>query len=236
MMPRPLDRRPVAAFLAAFFVSCSALPRVQALAASSCSGSLDSAMSSRLGYPYGGMGGDFSFGSEEYANLRLKARAGEHGTVHAAVNFIAAAGYFAVPSSSFAKAQGYATAIELERLYFRAAGSSLPFDIEAGLMRLAFGYGVAFSPTDFLSLRNPLVSEARPRGRLALAATVYLEDQDLRRGAGRAFRVRFPGKRVRHEPGLPFPVRESPAAVCPKEADQPFRVVRQDRGDRGFHD
>jgi hypothetical protein len=229
MMPRPLDRRPVAAFLAAFFVSCSALPRVQALDASSFSGSLDSAISSRLGYPYGGMGGDFSFGSEEYANLRLKARAGEHGTVHAAVNFIAAAGYFAVPSSSFAKAQGYATAIELERLYFRAAGSSLPFDIEAGLMRLAFGYGVAFSPTDFLSLRNPLVSEAR----LSHGA---LEDQDLRRGAGRAFRVRFPGKRVRHEPGLPFPVRESPAAVCPKEADQPFRVVRQDRGDRGFHD
>ncbi len=137
-------------------------------------------------------GGDlFSTGSEQYANLRLKAAAGERGTVYAASNFVAASGSLVplvlgeseadTPAdaaftavSPFVVGAGYAAAIELERLYYRLAGDD--FDVEAGLLRPAFGYGQAWSPSDFLSARNPLLPDARPRGVLAATGSVYPGD------------------------------------------------------------
>jgi hypothetical protein len=50
-------------------------------------------------------------------------------------------------------------------------------DASIGLQRLAFGYGQAWSPTDFLSPRNPLVPDARPRGALAAAFAWYPADE-----------------------------------------------------------
>ncbi|MCX7024672.1 MAG: hypothetical protein NT080_08635 [Spirochaetes bacterium] len=115
-----------------------------------------------------------AFGFEEWANLRLQVPAGDYGTVHAALNLVAASGEAALPVPPFVEAPGYSAAIELERLYWKASAEA--FDAEAGLMRLAFGYGTAFSPSDFLGSRNPLAPRARPRGRLALAATAYPAD------------------------------------------------------------
>jgi len=154
------------------------------------SGSIQSSLSLRA--PEKADGGDlFTAGAEQYANFRLKAAAGERGTVYAAANFVAASGN-SVPlvqsgptaeasadggypvAAPFVVGAGYAAAIELERLYYRVAGDA--FDIEAGLLRPAFGYGQAWSPSDFLSVRNPLLPDARPRGVLAATGSVYLGD------------------------------------------------------------
>ena len=137
-----------------------------------------------------GAGGadSFSGGFEEYSNVRLKASVGERGTVHAAVNLMAAAGQTAqyaallsaasgsapLPVTSFVAGENYAAALELERLYFRVDYGGL--DVDAGLFRLAFGYGQAFRPMDFLSPPNPLLPDARPRGVLGAAASVYPSD------------------------------------------------------------
>jgi hypothetical protein len=45
-----------------------------------------------------------------------------------------------------------------------------------GLMRLGFGYGQLFSPSDFLNPRNPLFPDARPRAILGAALSAYPED------------------------------------------------------------
>ena len=116
---------------------------------------------------------DFHFGAEEYANLRLKAGVGERGTVHAAVNLIASSGTnsAAVVASGAAVGENYTATMELERLYVRILGDSS--DTDFGLMRIAFGYGQAFRPTDILNPPNPLLPEARPRGILGIATAVY---------------------------------------------------------------
>ncbi len=118
----------------------------------------------------------FSLGWEEYCNLRLKADAGERGTVYAAVNLTAASGSYLPPASvldrtAFVAGENYAAALELERLYLRIRGESL--DLEAGLLRLSLGYGQAWRPLDFLAPPNPLTPEARPRGILGAVASAY---------------------------------------------------------------
>ena len=121
-----------------------------------------------------GEGVGAAYGVEQYANLRLKARIGEKGTVYAATNLIAAAGDRVADTAAFAVGENYAAALELERLYYRIEGET--FDAQAGLMRLAFGFGQAFRPTDFLAPPNPLLPDARPRGVLGATAMAYPRD------------------------------------------------------------
>jgi hypothetical protein len=113
-------------------------------------------------------------GIEEYANLRLKSFVGDYATFYGAFNVSAAAG-----SSGFVLSQqngavsgdNYVAAIELERLYIHFATEH--FGLDAGLFRLAFGYGQVFGPSDFLNPRNPLFPDARPRAILGAAASFY---------------------------------------------------------------
>jgi len=142
------------------------------------SGVVETSLDAALGADYPGSGGGFAYGAEQYSNLRLKAALGERGTINAAVNLVAAAGD-SVPLSlatgsaaePFVAGSGYAVAMELERLYYRIEGEA--FDVDAGLLRPAFGFGQAWSPMDFLASRNPLNPDARPRGKLALVASIY---------------------------------------------------------------
>jgi hypothetical protein len=138
-----------------------------------------------------------SFGAEEYANVRVQAKVRD-AVFYAAFNFIAAAGSYAAgagspapgggpgtagnASFSFAAGENYAAGMELERLYFRVSKEHAGF--EGGLMRLAFGYGQVFGPSDFLNPKNPLNPDARLRGILGGALSVYPSD---------SFRLRFYG-------------------------------------------
>jgi hypothetical protein len=122
----------------------------------------------------------FSWGVEEYANLRLSAGIGDQARLYGALNLIAAAGSpLAVAeaagaftaASAYSAGGNYASAMELERLYFQASAGA--FDLSAGLMPLRFGYGRIFGPSDFLNPRSPLFPEARPRGVLGASASWY---------------------------------------------------------------
>jgi hypothetical protein len=134
------------------------------------SGFLDSRLTSRIG------AGESVFGVEEYANLRMQARIRDNAVFYGAVNLIAAAGsYVRAGSGVFSFAgENYAAGIEPERLYFRLNGNWA--DFEGGLMRLAFGYGQVFGPSDFLNPKNPLVPDARPSGILGGALSIYQGD------------------------------------------------------------
>jgi len=116
----------------------------------------------------------FGYGVEQYANLRLKADAGDSASVYAAVNLIAASGANAAALAGaglYTAGDNYAAALELERLYVSLRGERT--DADFGLMRLAFGYGQAFRPSDFLNPPNPLVADARPRGSLGAVVKAY---------------------------------------------------------------
>lgn len=117
---------------------------------------------------------DFLLGTEEYANLRLRAPVGDRAVVHAAVNLVASSGANAVSAVAAGSAVGenYAAALELERLYARLSYESM--DADLGLLRIPFGYGQAFRPTDFLNPPNPLLPEARPRGVLGGLLSAYV--------------------------------------------------------------
>ncbi|MDR2796363.1 MAG: hypothetical protein LBB47_06615 [Spirochaetaceae bacterium] len=174
------------------FVFCLALElcintgvnsRLYAADALSVSGLFDSTL--RLGE--GGEGG-FLYGIEEYANIRLRGRIGGAAVFYGAFNCIAASGISAAamaadmlspPSLYSASGQNYAAAIELERLYFHIANEKTGFD--AGLMRIAFGYGNAFSPSDFFNPRNPLYPDARPRAILGGLFSFYPDDDSTLR-------------------------------------------------------
>jgi hypothetical protein len=120
---------------------------------------------------------NFFYGVEEYANLRVQTKLREGMSFYGAFNLIAAAGSSALvvsaleTSAAVAAAQNYAAALELERLYFRLNGEYLDFD--GGLVRVAFGYGQVFGPSDFLNPKNPLVPDARPRAVLGGAPSAY---------------------------------------------------------------
>jgi len=77
--------------------------------------------------------------------------------------------------SAFAAGENYIAGIELERLYFRLHGEHTDFD--GGLMRLPFGYGQVWGPSDFLNPRNPLKPDARARAILGAALTLYPADE-----------------------------------------------------------
>jgi hypothetical protein len=123
------------------------------------------------------------FGFEEYANLRLQKRIKELATFYAAFNLAAASGLYAPglgAGEALLEGENYTATVELERLYFRVSGEKA--DLDAGLMRLAFGYGQAFSPMDFLNPRNPAIQDARPRAVLGTAAALFPSDT-IRLGA-----------------------------------------------------
>lgn len=119
---------------------------------------------------------DFLLGTEEYANLRLRAAVGERAVVHAAVNLVASSGANALAATTASPhgtiaGENYAAAIEMERLYARISSESA--DADLGLLRIPFGYGQAFRPTDFLNPPNPLLPDARPRGVLGGLLSAY---------------------------------------------------------------
>jgi hypothetical protein len=78
---------------------------------------------------------------------------------------------FPLNTTSYAYGENYIAGIELERLYFRLSGESADFD--CGLMRLPFGFGQAWGPSDFLNPKNPLKPDARPRAVLGAALFWY---------------------------------------------------------------
>jgi hypothetical protein len=138
------------------------------------SGLLDSSVSMRAG---AGDSPAFSYGVEEYASLRMQAKLREFATVFGDVNFIAAAGEPAY------------TVIELERLYFRINTDAIRLD--GGLLRLPFGYGLVWRPTDFLNPVNPLLPDARLRGVLGAGLSWYVTDTLKLAGFGAAPRNAF---------------------------------------------
>jgi hypothetical protein len=171
-------------FLAVFFIGIGTVLSAQDLRVS---GLLDSKLSAAVG---AGSSSGFSYGIEEYANLRLQTRVGQQAVFYGAFNLIAASGNSAaaakpVPDaggtvllqsaySPYLAGENYAAATELERLYVRLNGEYI--DADMGLMRLAFGYGQVFGPSDFLNPRNPLFPDARPRGILGAAFAAYPAD------------------------------------------------------------
>jgi len=150
------------------------------------SGVLDSSVSVQAG---AGDAPPFSMGIEEYANLRLQSKIKDKAVIYGAVNLLAAAGDYAANAEAMAKTyngfsispsayiagDNYIAGIELERLYFRLNGETVSFD--GGLMRLPFGYGQVWGPSDFLNLKNPLKPDARPRGILGAVFSWYPTDE-----------------------------------------------------------
>jgi len=157
------------------------------------SGLLDSAVSLRAG---AGDSPAFSYGVEEYANIRMQAKLREFATVFCDVNFIASAGdpaYIAAMMSGLTANGGiaasslspsYFAVIEPERLYFRINTEIIRLD--GGLLRLPFGYGLVWRPTDFLNPVNPLLPDARLRGVLGAGLSWYATDTLKLAGFGAA--------------------------------------------------
>ncbi|MDR2369925.1 MAG: hypothetical protein LBD71_00470, partial [Treponema sp.] len=179
-------------------VLAAALLRGTAFAQDAESLTVSGVLDSRITAQAGAGNAASSFGAEEYANLRIQAKIRDAAVFYGAFNFIAAAGSYAAGTGSPASGGGpggtgsaslslvtgenYAAGMELERLYFRVNKDIA--DFEGGLMRLAFGYGQVFGPSDFLNPKNPLNPDARLRGVLGGALSVYPAD---------SFRFRFYG-------------------------------------------
>ncbi|MDR1073262.1 MAG: hypothetical protein LBL45_06265 [Treponema sp.] len=120
----------------------------------------------------------FTIQFEEYANLRLQTKIKDFAVFNAAFNLIAASGSPASGAAASVAGENYYASMELERLSLRL--NSEYVDTDMGLMRLAFGYGQIFAPSDFLNHRNPLYPNARPRGTLGLGFSFYpAEDAKL---------------------------------------------------------
>jgi hypothetical protein len=148
------------------------------------SGILDSSVSIRAG---AGDSPSFSYGVEEYANLRFQSRIRDRAVIYGAVNLIAATGDYAanalvlsavdspINTTAYIGGENYIAAIELERLYFRLNWEYTNFD--GGLFRLPFGYGQVWGSSDFLNPKNPLKPDARPRGILGAAFSWYPADE-----------------------------------------------------------
>ncbi|MCL2809627.1 MAG: hypothetical protein FWD24_06135 [Treponema sp.] len=139
------------------------------------SGILDSTVSMNVG---AGDSPAFSYGIEEFANIRFQSRIRDKATVHGAVNLIAASGIHAFPLTGIGmsfSSENFISVIELERLYFRLRGEHV--DIDGGLFRLPFGYGQVWGSSDFLNPKNPLKPDARPRAILGTALTWYPIDE-----------------------------------------------------------
>jgi hypothetical protein len=171
-----------------FTIVIFAISGIHLYAQVTVSGVLESSVSMRAGAADSPA---FSYGVEEYANLRIQAKLKDRAAVYGAVNLTAAAGDYAAAAagaaelagfgsvsslntSSYVYGENYVAGIELERLYFRLQGEYTGFD--GGLLRLPFGYGQAFRPSDFLNPPNPLQPDARPRAVLGAGFFWYPSD------------------------------------------------------------
>jgi hypothetical protein len=174
-------------FLAFFFFTAVFSPCLKAQIG--FSGSLDSTALFQAG---AGDAPAFIYGIEEYANIRMQAKLREMGRFEAAVNFIALAGNYADNAYRFSGSNAlpyktgdnYIAGIELERLYFRLNFQSA--DLDAGLLRIPFGYSQVWGPSDFLNPKNPLKPDARPRAVLGAGLALYPGDQLKLLGFGAA--------------------------------------------------
>jgi hypothetical protein len=171
-------KRQIIFFIVTFFIiTCSIFAQ-----GFTVSGILDSSVSFQAGTEDAP---DFSFGFEEYANIRFQSKIRDKAAVYGAVNLIAASGIYAVNaremaamgngfsfnSTSYVYGENYIAGIELERLYFKLSGESTDFD--GGLMRLPFGFGQVWGSSDFLNPKNPLKPDARARAILGAAFFWY---------------------------------------------------------------
>jgi hypothetical protein len=98
---------------------------------------------------------------EQYANFRMDVDVNDSTTVYTAVNANAAA----------TSRDELTTGAELERLYFLVRTDTA--DFYSGYMRIPFGYGQAFRPTDIFNPPNPLFPDARPKGALGALVALY---------------------------------------------------------------
>ena len=118
-------------------------------------------------YPHGGA--SFLQGWSTFANLRLKA-GGENLSFFLSANVTAVSGFYT-------QAAPTPVSVGLERLYFRAGGEAV--DVEAGLIRIARGYGYVFSPLDLFNPRdatNSVDPQARPVGKWGIHASFFPGD------------------------------------------------------------
>jgi hypothetical protein len=124
----------------------------------------------------------FYFSFEEFANLRLRANLNDNITFFGAFNLIATSGmsaYELYENDYISINDFFVGKIELERLYAHYVNDF--FGVDLGLMRVAYGYGLAFKPLDFLNIPNPIYPLARPRAILGAAASLFLGDMaDIR--------------------------------------------------------
>ncbi|MCL2127066.1 MAG: hypothetical protein FWH38_02325 [Treponema sp.] len=188
-------------FLTIILIAAGGVPHLEAQM--TVSGLLDSSVSLRAG---AGDAPAFSYGVEEYANLRFQAKLRERAVFYGALNFLAAAGdyagayaqmagfaFYATPAgispSPFTGGENYVAGVEIERLYFRLNGESLDFD--GGLLRLPFGYGQVWGSSDFLNPKNPLKPDARPRAVLGAGLSWFPADEFKLLGFGAAPRDPF---------------------------------------------
>jgi hypothetical protein len=158
------------------------------VSAQTISGTLDSRLSLAAG---AGDSPAFFWGFEELANIRLQARLRDRAVFYGAVNLIALAGAQAQTQaqlgaynqsqgvagllpSAFSLGDNYLAALELERLYFRVPGEKTGLDV--GLMRIPLGYSLVWGSTDILNPRDPLSTNARPRGVLGTVFSFYPSD------------------------------------------------------------
>jgi len=172
-----------------FAVTLLVISGYHLFAQTTVSGLLDSSVSLRAG---AGDAPAFSYGVEEYTNIRVQSKIRDRATVFGAVNFLAAAGDYAAPMAAMGfntAGENYIATIELERLYFRLNGDVVSFD--GGLLRLPFGYGQVWGSSDFLNPKNPLKPDARPRAVLGGGLSWYPVDTLKLLGFGAAPRDPF---------------------------------------------
>ncbi len=98
---------------------------------------------------------------EQYGNFRMDVDVSDNAEIHTAVN----------ASAEADNRNELDTTGELERLYMSIYTEKA--DVEAGFMRIAFGYGQAFRPTDIFNPPNPLYPDARPKGALGGVVSLY---------------------------------------------------------------
>ena len=148
------------------------------LAAQSLSGTADTRLVLSAG---AGGAPDFSWGAEEYANLRLKVPVRDAAAFYGAFNLSAAAGSIVNGARAYAAATGadmpftagenYAASVELERLYLQINGAAVNWS--AGLLRMPLGFSLVWGPMDCINPRNPLQPDARLRGALGTIGSWY---------------------------------------------------------------
>lgn len=142
---------------------------------------------------------EFNWGLNNLTNLRIKADIGEYLKFYTSINLSVFAGtftdsyrlgymqaafdqgkmlsgidwdspvgYFSIP---FYYKSTYIGSFDIERLYFEVSTFYITF--QTGIIRLARGFGYAFSPIDQFNEKNPINPTALPDGKLAMLFQVY---------------------------------------------------------------